>query len=47
LSPEVVRESFELTAKTMVECEDLEYYKGKYRLCAVDGSDVALDNAAE
>ena len=30
-----------------MECEDLEYYKGKYRLCAMDGSDVALDNNKE
>jgi len=47
LDPEVVRGSFELTAKTMVECEDLEYYRGKYRLCAIDGSDAELDNAVE
>ena len=26
---------------------DLEYYKGKYRLCATDGSDAAVDNATE
>ena len=43
----IVKGSFEITTKTMVECEDLEYYKGKYRLCAVDGSDGELDNAAE
>ena len=47
LDPEVVKGSFEVTAKTMVECEDLEYYRGKYRLCAIDGSDASLDNAAE
>ena len=45
IDPEVVKGSFELTRKTMVECEDLEYYKGKYRLCATDGSDAGLDNA--
>jgi len=45
LDPAVVKGSFELTAKTMVECEDLEYYKGKYRLCATDGSDAEVDNA--
>ena len=45
LDPEVVKGSFEITTKTMVGCEDLEYYKGKYRLCATDGSDAALDNA--
>ncbi len=47
LPPEVVKESFLLTTKTILECEDLEYYKGKYRLCAMDGSDVALDNNEE
>jgi hypothetical protein len=45
LDPEVVKNSFLLTTKTLLECEDLEYFKGKYRLCAIDGSDVALDNA--
>ena len=24
---------------------DMELFKGKYRLCAIDGSDIALDNA--
>ena len=47
VDPMIVKGSFEVTTKTMLECEDLEYYKGKYRLCAVDGSDGALDNAAE
>ena len=47
LDPEVVKGSSALTTKTMVECEDLEYYKGKYRLCAADGSDTDLDNASE
>jgi len=44
LDPEIVRGSFVITAETMAECEDLEYYGGRYRLCAVDGSDVMLDN---
>ena len=47
LDPGIVKGSFEVTTKTMTECEDLEYYKGKYRLCATDGSDASLDNAAE
>ena len=38
LDPEIVKGSFKLTTKTMVECEDLEDYNGKYRLCAVDGA---------
>jgi hypothetical protein len=44
LPPEIVKDSFLLTTKAILECEDLEYYKGMYRLCAMDGSDVALDN---
>ena len=47
LEPEIVKGSFEITAKAMSECEDLEYYKGKYRLCAIDGSDAVLDNSEE
>ena len=47
LDPDTVKASFLLTAQTLVQCEDLEYFKGKYRLCAIDGSEVALDNAAE
>ena len=47
LDPEVVKKSFELTAHTLLECDDLELYKGRYRLCAIDGSDLALDNAKE
>lgn len=47
LDPEIVKGSFKITSVTMTECEDLEYYKGKYRLCAVDGSDAALDNSRE
>jgi hypothetical protein len=47
LDPGIVKESFELTAKTLSEVEDLELYKGKFRLCAIDGSDVSLDNNEE
>ena len=47
LDPDVVKESFKMTAQTLCECDDLLYYKKKYRLCAVDSSDIALDNAPE
>jgi hypothetical protein len=47
VDPDIVRESFLITTKTILQCDDLEYFKGKYRLCAMDGSDVALDNADE
>lgn len=46
LSPEIVKSSFELTARTLASCEDLTLWKGKYRLSAIDGSDVALENEA-
>lgn len=45
LNPDVVKASFELTTKTICECDDLALFKGKYRLCAIDGSDIALNNA--
>jgi len=47
LDPEIVRSSFLLTTKTISSCDDLDLFKGKYRLCAVDGSDVVLDNSDE
>jgi len=47
LDPNILKESFLLTSKTMSSCEDLELFKGKYRLSAMDGSEVALDNADE
>jgi hypothetical protein len=45
LDPEIVKSSFELTARTLASCDDLELWKDKYRLCAIDGSDIALENA--
>lgn len=45
LDPNVVKESFKLTAHALSSCDDLELFKGKYRLCAFDGSDIVLDNA--
>jgi len=47
LDPDIIKASFEITANTMSSCEDLELYKEKFRLCAIDGSDLALDNAPE
>jgi hypothetical protein len=47
LDPDILKSLFEMTAKTLSECENLELYKGKFRLCAFDGSDIALDNATE
>jgi len=47
LDPEIVRKSFVGTAEILSSCEDLELYRGKYRLCAIDGSDLILDNADE
>jgi hypothetical protein len=45
LEPEIVKESFLLTTKTILQCDDLELFKDKFRLCTIDGSDVVLDNA--
>jgi hypothetical protein len=47
LDPDIVKGSYELTVQTMLECDDLELYKSRYRLCAIDCSDIALDNADE
>ena len=47
LDPDIVKASFVQTAQTLSSCEDLELYRGKYRLCAIDGSDIILDNAEE
>ena len=45
LDPGIVRESFLVTTNAILRCDDLELFKKKFRLCAVDGSEVALDNA--
>ncbi len=47
LDPDILKESFILTAKTLSSCDDLELYRGKYRLCAIDGSELVLDNAKD
>jgi hypothetical protein len=47
LDPDIVKSSFMITAQTLSGCDDLELYRGKYRLCAIDGSDIVLDNAKE
>jgi hypothetical protein len=47
VDPCIVKESFLLTTKTLLGCDDLEYFKGKYRLCAMDGTEAALDNNPE
>lgn len=47
LDPEIVRESFRLTAQAMSGVEDMTLYREQYRLCAIDGSDIVLDNAEE
>jgi hypothetical protein len=45
LDPNIIKASFQLTAQAMSACTDLEFYKNKFRLCAIDGSAVSLDNA--
>jgi len=38
LEPSVIKASFELTTGTICECDNLDFYKEIYRLCAIDGS---------
>jgi hypothetical protein len=45
LDPDFVKTCFATVVKEGVSCSDMELFKGKYRLCAIDGSDIALDNA--
>jgi len=45
--PDIIKEMFKTTVKETCKCSDLELYNKKYRLCAIDGSDIALDNANE
>ena len=47
LNPEYIKEFFIETAKPMGKCKDIKLWNNKYRLCAIDGSDIALDNASE
>jgi len=47
LDPDIIKEIFKTTVKETCKCSDLELYNKKYRLCAIDGSDIALDNANE
>ena len=47
LDPDIVKELFQQTAQIMSNAEDLKLYRNKYRLCAIDGSDIILDNADE
>jgi hypothetical protein len=46
LNPSVIKELFSVITRSMCRPKDLEYYK-RYRLCAMDGSDVALYNSKE
>jgi len=43
--PNFIKGCFTTLVKEGVTCSDMELFKGKYRLCAIDGSDIALDNA--
>lgn len=47
LDPDIIKEMFKITVKETCKCSDLELYNKKYRLCAIDGSDIALDNAKD
>ena len=43
----VIVHLFTKILRRMCKIKDLDYYNGKYRLCAMDGSDVALYNSVE
>lgn len=45
LDPDFIKKCFLELVNEGVWCSDMELFKGKYRLCAIDGSDIALDNA--
>jgi len=40
------KELYDMTVKTAYTAEDLNYYEG-FRLCAIDGTSVAVDNSEE
>ena len=46
-NPEIIKELFVHSAKEFSKCRGLNLWNKKYRLCAIDGSDIALDNAHE
>lgn len=46
-NPDVIKNLFLYTVEGFCQCTDITLWKNKYRLCAIDGSDVALDNAKE
>jgi hypothetical protein len=45
LNPTLILDMVHETADIASSCEDLELYAGKYRLCAIDGSGVSLNQA--
>lgn len=47
LDPNIIKEIFAIDVKEICKCSDLELYNKKYLLRAIDGSDIALDNAYE
>jgi hypothetical protein len=47
LNPSAIILFFSLITRKMCKVKDLEYYIGRYRLCAIDGSDIALNGSDE
>jgi hypothetical protein len=47
LNPTAIIFLFSLITRKMCKVKDLDYYLGRYRLCAIDGSDVALYSSDE
>jgi len=46
-NPDVIKELFQGTVTCYNECTDTQLWKEKYRVYAMDGSDISLDNAAD
>jgi len=47
LNPDAIKYLYSDVTKDMCKVKDLEYYNNRYRLCAFDGSDVALYSSDE
>jgi hypothetical protein len=47
LNPHAIAYIFNKITREMCKVKDLEYYHDRYRLCAIDGSDIALYNSDE
>jgi len=47
LNPDIIEGAFIDQTKKFRKCDDIKLWKEKYQICAIDGSDIALDNSTE